>query len=127
MNGRKIPVYGNGSNVRDWLHVDDHCRGIHAVLMRGRSGEIYNIGGGVELTNLELTRKILYLLGKNESNVEFVADRPGHDMRYSVNIRKISDELGYKPTVDLNEGLADTVDWYQRNEEWWHPLKTRNG
>ena len=127
MDGRKIPVYGNGSNVRDWLHVDDHCRGIHAVLMRGRSGEIYNIGGGVELTNLELTRKILYLLGKNESNIEFVADRPGHDMRYSVNIRKISDELGYKPTVDLNEGLADTVDWYQRNEEWWHPLKTRNG
>jgi dTDP-glucose 4,6-dehydratase len=127
IEGRKIPVYGNGSNVRDWLHVDDHCRGIHAVLMRGRSGEIYNIGGGVELTNLELTRKILYLLGKNESSVEFVADRPGHDMRYSVNIRKISDELGYKPTVDWNEGLADTVDWYQRNGEWWHPLKTRNG
>jgi dTDP-glucose 4,6-dehydratase len=127
IDGLKVPVYGNGSNVRDWLHVDDHCRGIHAVLMRGRSGEIYNIGGGVELTNQELTRKILYLLGKNESSVEFVADRPGHDMRYSVDIRKISDELGYKPTVDWNEGLADTVDWYQRNEEWWHPLKTRNG
>ncbi len=127
IDGRKIPVYGNGSNVRDWLHVDDHCRGIHAVLMRGRSGEIYNIGGGVELTNLELTREILYLLGKDESSVEFVTDRLGHDMRYSVNIKKISDELGYKPTVDWNEGFADTVDWYRRNEEWWYPLKTRNG
>lgn len=123
IDGFKVPVYGNGSNVRDWLHVDDHCRGIHAVLMRGRAGEIYNIGGGTELTNMELTREILSLMGKSESSIEYVADRLGHDIRYSVDITKISNELGYKPTVNWNEGLADTVDWYQRNEGWWRPLK----
>jgi len=123
IDGLKVPVYGNGANVRDWLHVDDHCRGIHAVLMHGRAGEVYNIGGGTELTNVELTRKILNLMGKDESSIEYVADRRGHDLRYSVDITKISNELGYKPTVDWNEGLANTVDWYQRNEGWWRPLK----
>ena len=124
IDGLKIPVYGNGANVRDWLHVDDHCRGIHAVLMHGRAGEIYNIGGGTELTNVELTRKILNLMGKNESSIEYVTDRLGHDIRYSVDITKISNELGYKPIVDWKQGLSDTVDWYQRNEGWWRPLKT---
>ena len=91
--------------------------------MHGRAGEIYNIGGGTELTNMELTRKILNLMGKGESNIEYVTDRLGHDIRYSVDITKISNELGYTPTVDWNQGLADTVDWYQRNEGWWRPLK----
>lgn len=124
IDGIKVPIYGNGSNVRDWLHVDDHCRGIFSVLMDGRAGEIYNIGGGTELTNLELTRKILGLMGKDESFIEHVADRLGHDIRYSVNIDKISHELGYYPSVDWEVGIAKTVEWYRGNEAWWRPLKS---
>jgi dTDP-glucose 4,6-dehydratase len=123
IDGVKVPVYGNGSNVRDWLHVDDHCRGIFSVLMGGRAGEIYNIGGGKELTNLELTHKILNLMGKDESHIEHVTDRLGHDIRYSVNIDKISHELGYSPLVDWEDGIAKTVEWYEENEAWWRPLK----
>ena len=123
IDGVKVPVYGNGSNVRDWLHVDDHCRGIFSVLSGGRAGEIYNIGGGTELTNLELTQKILNLMGKDESFIEHVADRLGHDMRYSVNMDKISHELGYRPLVNWEVGIAKTVEWYQGNEAWWRPLK----
>ena len=123
IDGQKVPIYGNGSNVRDWLHVDDHCRGIHAVLMRGRAGEIYNIGGGTELTNMELTHQILALMGSNESSIEYVADRQGHDIRYSVDITKIKQELGYGPLVDWKKGLEQTVQWYQENEAWWRPLK----
>ena len=123
IDGLKVPVYGNGSNVRDWLHVDDHCRGIHSVLMGGNAGDIYNIGGGTELTNLELTNKILTLMSKDESSIEYVADRLGHDIRYSVDISKISEELGYKPLVAWEEGLAATIDWYRNNESWWRPLK----
>ena len=123
IDGLKVPVYGNGSNVRDWLHVDDHCRGIHSVLIGGTAGEIYNIGGGTELTNLELTNKILTLMSKDESSIEYVADRLGHDIRYSVDISKISEELGYKPLVAWEEGLAATIDWYRNNESWWRPLK----
>lgn len=122
INGLKLPVYGNGSNVRDWLHVDDHCRGIHAVLMGGRAGEVYNIGGGTELTNIELTRQILNLMGKDDSNIKYVDDRLGHDIRYSVDISKISSELGYSPRVNWRDGLEQTVAWYQENEEWWRPL-----
>ena len=123
IDGQKVPIYGNGSNVRDWLHVDDHCRGIHAVLMRGRAGEIYNIGGGTELTNMELTHQILALMGSNESSIEHVADRQGHDIRYSVDITKIKQELRYEPLVDWKKGLEQTVQWYQENEAWWRPLK----
>ena len=123
IDGQKVPIYGNGSNVRDWLHVDDHCRGIHAVLMRGRAGEIYNIGGGTELTNMELTHQILALMGSNESSIEYVADRQGHDIRYSVDITKIKQELRYEPLVDWKKGLEQTVQWYQENEAWWRPLK----
>ena len=123
IDGLKVPVYGSGANVRDWLHVDDHCRGIHAVLTYGRSGEIYNIGGGTELTNMQLTNQILLLMGKNGSSIEHVADRLGHDIRYSVDISKISQELGYQPTVNWQDGLAQTIHWYQENESWWRPLK----
>ena len=123
IDGQKVPIYGNGSNVRDWLHVDDDCRGIHAVLMRGRAGEIYNIGGGTELTNMELTHQILALMGSNESSIEYVADRQGHDIRYSVDITKIKQELRYEPLVDWKKGLEQTVQWYQENEAWWRPLK----
>ena len=121
--GKKVPVYGDGSNVRDWLHVDDHCRGIHLVLKGGMAGNIYNIGGGTELSNIELTREILKITEKDESSLDFVADRLGHDFRYSVDHSKISRELGYVPSVSFKQGLLDTIDWYRKNESWWKPLK----
>jgi len=121
-DGKNVPLYGDGLNVRDWLHVDDHCRGILAVLERGRSGEIYNIGGGTELTNVEITKRILELCGADESRVERVADRLGHDRRYCVDWKKIHNELGYSPQVSFEEGLAATVQWYHDNEAWWRPL-----
>ena len=119
----KIPIYGTGSNIRDWLHVDDHCIGIHSVLTKGRPGEIYNIGGGTELTNFELTQKILKLMDKDDSSIEYVSDRLGHDSRYSVDISKISKELRYQPTIDFENGLRQTVNWYLENEKWWRGLK----
>jgi dTDP-glucose 4,6-dehydratase len=125
IDNERIPVYGTGQNVRDWLHVDDHCEGIYLVLTKGKSGEIYNIGGGTELTNMELTQEILNLMGKNESSIKFVEDRKAHDLRYSVDIRKISIELGYKPKVNWETGLKETVDWYLTNEAWWRPLKKK--
>ena len=123
IEGKKVPLYGTGLNVRDWLHVDDHCRGIHAVLLNGRAGEIYNIGGGRELSNRELTSIILNAMNKDESVIEYVEDRLGHDLRYSVDHSKISSELGYKPQVSFEEGILTTIDWYQSNEKWWRPLK----
>jgi len=120
---KKVPLYGKGLNVRDWLHVDDHCRGIHAVLTQGKSGEIYNIGGGRELTNRELTSIILEKMDRDDSSIEFVQDRLGHDLRYSVSIKKISSELGYTPQVPFEHGIEQTIDWYKSNENWWRPLK----
>jgi dTDP-glucose 4,6-dehydratase len=125
IDGRKVPLYGDGLNVRDWLHVADHCRGIQLVAEAGRAGEIYNIGGGTELTNRELTEKLLAATGRDWSFVEPVTDRKGHDRRYSVDISKISAELGYQPQVDFEVGLADTVEWYRENRAWWEPLKER--
>jgi len=123
IDNKKVPVYGSGLNVRDWLHVDDHCRGIHLALTKGKAGEIYNIGGGTELNNLELTNKILNIMGKGQESIEYVEDRKGHDLRYSVDITKISNELGYAPQVDWEVGLVETINWYQENEAWWRPLK----
>jgi dTDP-glucose 4,6-dehydratase len=125
MDGATVPLYGDGLNVRDWLHVDDHCRGIELVRSAGRAGETYNIGGGTELTNRELTELLLTACGKDWASVEPVEDRKGHDRRYSVDITKIATELGYAPQVDLDAGLADTVAWYQQNRDWWQPLKSR--
>ena len=125
LDGEKVPLYGDGSNIRDWLHVDDHCRGIALVLNAGRAGEIYNIGGGTELSNLELTNLLLTSTGRDESYVERVADRKGHDRRYSVSINKIRSELGYSPQVPFDQGLADVVQWYRDNRWWWEPLKER--
>ena len=127
LDGKKVPLYGDGENVRDWLHVDDHCRGIAKVLLHGRAGEIYNIGGGTELTNKELTHLLLEATGQDESFVQRVADRKGHDRRYSVDIGKISSELGYTPQVSFEEGLAEVVQWYRDNRWWWEPLKERAG
>ncbi len=123
MDGSPVPLYGDGLNVRDWLHVDDHCRAIQLVLASGRPGEIYNIGGGTELTNKELTYRLLAAMGAGEEMVQSVEDRKGHDRRYSVDISKISAELGYKPEVDFDAGLAQTIQWYRDNEDWWRPLK----
>lgn len=123
IDGIKVPLYGDGLNVRDWLHVDDHCQGILKVLEGGRSGEIYNIGGGTELTNYEITLKLLELCGASTDMIEPVADRLGHDRRYSVDCTKISTELGYQPLIPFEAGLEATVRWYYDNEAWWRPLK----
>jgi dTDP-glucose 4,6-dehydratase len=125
IDGKKVPLYGDGLNVRDWLHVDDHCRGIQLVVEGGRPGAFYNIGGGTELTNVALTERLLEVVGADWSMVEPVTDRKGHDRRYSVDITKISTELGYAPQVSFTDGLAGTVRWYRDNRDWWEPLKQR--
>ena len=125
LDGKKVPLYGDGLNVRDWLHVDDHCHGIQLVAEKGRDGEVYNIGGGTELTNVDLTHRLLAAVGKGEDMIERVADRLGHDRRYSVDWRKIADELGYAPRTSFEDGLAATVRWYTEHRAWWEPLKSR--
>ncbi|WP_183218123.1 dTDP-glucose 4,6-dehydratase [Actinoplanes campanulatus] len=127
LDGKPVPLYGDGGNVRDWLHVADHCRGIQLVLEKGRSGEVYHIGGGTELSNRELTERLLEACGAGWDMVRPVADRKGHDRRYSLDISKISEELGYSPRVGLADGLAATVAWYRDNRAWWEPLKSRAG
>lgn len=121
LSGRKVPLYGDGANVRDWLYVADNCESIDVILHKGRLGETYNVGGGCEKTNLEVTREILSLLGKDESSIEYVEDRRGHDRRYSLETAKIR-ELGWKPETPFSEGLRQTVEWYKNNERWWRPL-----
>jgi dTDP-glucose 4,6-dehydratase len=125
IDGADVPLYGEGANVRDWLHVDDHCRAIHLVLEGGRPGEVYNIGGGTEMSNKELTGLLLEATGTGWDRVQRVTDRLGHDLRYSVDITKISTELGYQPQVPFTDGLADTVAWYREHRGWWEPLKAR--
>ena len=125
IDDRHVPLYGSGENIRDWLHVDDHTRGIALVAVKGRAGETYNIGGGTELSNIELTQKLLDATGKDWSYVDKVDDRKGHDLRYSVDIGKIRAELGYEPLVPFDQGLADVVQWYRDNRAWWEPLKAR--
>ena len=123
LDGRRVPLYGDGGNVRDWLHVADHCAGIDLVLRGGRAGEVYHIGGGTELTNKDLTARLLEGCGVGWDMVTYVEDRKGHDRRYSLDITKISEELGYAPAVDFEDGLAGTIDWYRENRAWWEPLK----
>ncbi|MDV6011642.1 dTDP-glucose 4,6-dehydratase [Haloechinothrix sp. LS1_15] len=119
LDGHPVPLYGDGGNIRDWLHVDDHCAGIQLVVERGRPGEVYNIGGGTELSNRELTEHILHSVGADWSMVTPVPDRPGHDRRYAVDTTKIRTELGYAPRVPFTRGLAETVAWYRENRDWW--------
>jgi dTDP-glucose 4,6-dehydratase len=122
--GQKVPLYGDGLNVRDWLHVTDHCSALLRVLDEGRPGRIYNIGGNNEQSNLQLTRTILDLLGHDEEMIEPVADRPGHDRRYAIDATRISTELGWKPTRSAwPQALAETIEWYRGHESWWRPLK----
>ncbi|HPL83282.1 MAG TPA: dTDP-glucose 4,6-dehydratase [bacterium] len=120
---RKVPLYGQGSNIRDWIHVDDHNAGLEAILLYGRLGETYCLGGDHEISNLELAKEIISLLGKDESYIEFVADRPGHDWRYSIDFHKAKEELGWEPHIDFISGLESTVRWYQEHEAWWRSLK----
>ncbi|HXH06145.1 MAG TPA: dTDP-glucose 4,6-dehydratase [Vicinamibacterales bacterium] len=120
-----LPLYGDGLYVRDWLHVSDHCRAIDLVIERGATGEVYNVGGGNEISNLELTRRILALLDRPASLIRHVADRPGHDRRYALDTTKIR-TLGWQPAIGFDEGLAATVDWYRRHEAWWRSIKEQD-
>ncbi len=121
---KRIPVYGDGKQVRDWLYVEDHCRAIDMIIRKGRIGETYCIGGDSERTNIWIVKKLLELLGRDESAIEYVKDRAGHDRRYAINYGKIEHELGWRPTVSLEEGLRKTVSWYQANEDWWKNMKS---
>jgi dTDP-glucose 4,6-dehydratase len=125
LDGKKVPLYGDGGNVRDWLHVADHCAGIQLALAKGRAGEVYHIGGGTELTNRELTERLIAACGRDWDSVELVEDRKAHDRRYSLNIDKIQNELGYAPAVPFDRGLAETIAWYRDHRAWWEPLKAR--
>ena len=120
-----VPLYGDGQNERDWLHVDDHCRGVDQLIDKGQSGEVYNIGGGNQVKNLDLTHRLLELVGKPASLITPVADRPGHDRRYSLDTSKL-ESLGWRPQHGFEQGLADTVAWYKQNEWWWRPIKDRD-
>jgi dTDP-glucose 4,6-dehydratase len=120
-----VPLYGDGLNVRDWLHVDDHCRGVDLLIERGQNGEVYNIGGGNEVRNVDLTHRILSLVGRPTSLITPVADRQGHDRRYALDTSKLRG-LGWTPTMEFESGLADTVEWYRANEWWWRPIKEQD-
>jgi dTDP-glucose 4,6-dehydratase len=124
IHGDSLPVYGDGRQVRNWLYVDDFCRGIHTVLERGRPGEAYNVGGPDEMENIDVVRRILELTGRDDSLIEHVTDRPGHDRRYSLGSDKIKAELGWEAQVHFAEGLERTVEWYRDNEDWWGPIRS---
>lgn len=121
LDGRPVPLYGDGRNIREWLHVDDHCQAIQLVLTKGRPGAVYNIGGE-PMTNLDLANQLVMLCGAGPESIERVPDRKGHDLRYALDWTRIREELGYRPRWDLVNGLAETVDWYRRNRSWWEPL-----
>ncbi|MHB8986871.1 MAG: dTDP-glucose 4,6-dehydratase [Eubacteriales bacterium] len=124
MENKPIPVYGDGMNVRDWLFVTDHCSALKAVIEKGRAGEVYNIGGGTEVPNLMLVKKILRILGRPESLITFVTDRPGHDRRYAVDPGKIKSELGWEGSCEFDAALAATAEWYVQNRQWWERVKS---
>ena len=124
LHGDSLPVYGDGRQVRNWLYVEDFCRAIHQVLLKGRPGQAYNAGGPDECENLEVVRRILELTGRDDSLIEYVKDRPGHDRRYSLASDKLRDELGWEAQVGFEEGLSRTVDWYRDNEDWWAPIRS---
>lgn len=124
LEGKELPVYGEGKNVRDWLYVEDHCKAIDMILEKGRIGEVYNIGGHNEKTNLEVVKTVLKILGKSESLIKFVKDRPGHDMRYAIDPTKIKNELGWYPETKFEDGIKKTVDWYLNNRPWWENIRS---
>lgn len=125
MDGKKLPVYGDGENIRDWLHVKDHCQAIHLVMKEGRSGEVYNVGGHNERTNNEIVDLIVNQLDVSADLITYVEDRLGHDRRYAIDPNKLMTELGWKPEYTFDTGIIETIEWYQTNENWWRPLKER--
>jgi dTDP-glucose 4,6-dehydratase len=125
LDNKPVPIYGNGLNVRDWLHVSDHCRAINSLLENGKPGEVYNIGGGTEKTNLELVQLIIAIMNKSNDYIKFVNDRKGHDFRYSVDFNKIKKDCGYTPMKNFESAIIETVNWYQNNEKWWRPQKQK--
>jgi len=126
LEDKKIPIYGSGDNVRDWIHVRDHNRGVKMIIDKGKIGETYCLGGNNEVANIDISKMILKLLDKSEEMIEYVKDRPGHDKRYAIDFSKAEKELGWNPEVDFNEGLKKTVEWYKNNKEWWQKLKSKN-
>ena len=122
LHDRQLPVYGNGSNVRDWLYVLDHCKAIDLIIRKGTVGEVYNVGGHNERDNLTVVKTILSILGKPESLISYVTDRPGHDLRYAIDPTKITTELGWVPEMSFEEGIAQTIQWFLNHEDWWRPL-----
>ena len=122
MHDKQLPVYGKGENVRDWLYVEDHCSAIDLIIRKGRVGEVYNIGGHNEKTNLEVVKTIIKELGKSEDLIKYVTDRPGHDMRYAIDPTKIHDELGWAPTTKFEDGIKKTIEWYKDNKQWWERI-----
>ncbi|PEF42460.1 dTDP-glucose 4,6-dehydratase [Bacillus wiedmannii] len=125
LEGKKLPLYGDGLNVRDWLHVTDHCSAIDVVLHKGRIGEVYNIGGNNEKTNVDVVEQIISLLGKTKEDIAYVTDRLGHDRRYAIDAQKMKNELGWEPQYTFEQGLKETVEWYEYHIEWWKPLKEK--
>ena len=125
LQNKPVPVYGDGKNIRDWLFVEDCARGVFDVLMKGKEGEIYNLGGVSERRNIEVTETVMKIMGKAQSYIKFVKDRPGHDYRYALDITKVKSEVGWKPVVGFEEGLKKTVEWYRENTRWWKPLQQR--
>ena len=124
IEGKKIPVYGQGENIRDWIFVDDHNKGVELIIKKGKIGETYCLGGGNEIKNIDITKKILDLMGETDEKIEYVKDRPGHDFRYAIDINKIEKELGWKPEINFEEGLQKTIDWYKNNQKWWQRIKS---
>ncbi len=126
LNNKKIPIYGTGENIRDWIHVNDHCDAIYQVLKKGKKGSSYNISSDNEIDNKIIIKKILLLMKKDENMVEYVKDRPGHDFRYSMDSTKIRKELGWSPKIEFDKGLKNTVKWYLENEQWWKKISPDN-
>ncbi|SFC30828.1 dTDP-glucose 4,6-dehydratase [Bacillus sp. 491mf] len=125
LEGKKLPLYGDGLNIRDWLHVNDHCSAIDVVLHKGKFGEVYNIGGNNEKTNIEVVEQIMAILKRGRDDILHVKDRLGHDRRYAIDAKKIKQELGWQPTYTFKKGIEETVHWYEQNEQWWRPLKEK--
>jgi len=125
IEGKSVPLYGDGKNVREWIHTTDHCQAIDLILHQGKEGEVYNIGSGTRLSNLELTHQLLEAFGVGEERINSVADRPGHDLRYAIDNRKLCEELGFVPQMDFATGIRETIAWYRDNEAWWRPLKSQ--
>lgn len=124
LEGKKVPVYGEGKNIRDWIHVDDHNKGVDTIIQKGKIGQTYCLGGDNELTNIDLTKKILVLMGKSEDMIEYVKDRAGHDLRYAIDYTKAKEELNWQPEIDFKKGLANTINWYKENSSWWQNIKS---